>query len=326
MLDWHKPKYIDLPDLRMAYWELGTASHDRPSIILCHGFPEMAYSWRSVMPVLAEAGFHVIAADQRGYGFTGPALSDDNTVASVELYDIAHLCGDMANLLDGLGLDKAIFCGHDFGGIMTWQLPFYHPERIAGLIGVNTPYIPRLALDPIVAFRAALDDDMYIVAFQEFGRAETMLDKDISKALRLMFRDNGFKDDNAPTGVNYELLQVFQQDESEWAGNLIFDQSEIDYYIAGFEKNGFRAPINWYRNFSRNWQQSKDFVQSIDTPSLMVCAANDAIIPPSMAEGMNKYIHDLETYTIENCGHWTQNEQPDQLNNILSEWLIRRFT
>mgnify|MGYP000270422921 FL=1 len=182
MLDWHKPKYIDLPDLRMAYWELGTASHDRPSIILCHGFPEMAYSWRSVMPVLAEAGFHVIAADQRGYGFTGPALSDDNTVASVELYDIAHLCGDMANLLDGLGLDKAIFCGHDFGGIMTWQLPFYHPERIAGLIGVNTPYIPRLALDPIVAFRAALGDDMYIVAFQEFGRSETMLDKDISKA------------------------------------------------------------------------------------------------------------------------------------------------
>lgn len=326
MIDWNQANYIDLPDLRMAYWELGTRRPDRPSVVLCHGFPELAYSWRAVMPVLADAGFHVIAVDQRGYGSTGPALSDDKTAASVELYDMAHLCDDMANLLDGLGLDKAIFCGHDFGGIMTWQLPFYHPERIAGLIGINTPFIPRLTMDPIAAFRAALGDDMYIVAFQEFGHADAKLDEDISRSLRLMFRDNGFKDDQAPTGVIYNMLTYLEKDESEWDGNLIFNSDELAYYVSGFEKYGFRAPINWYRNFSRNWQLSENFDQSIDLPSLMVCAANDAIIPPSMAEGMGKYVHDLETYTIEDCGHWTQNERPERLNNILTEWLVRRFT
>ena len=135
MLDWNSPKYIDLPDLRMAVFEAGTPRDDRPSVVLCHGWPEVAYSWRKVVPQLVQAGWHVLVPEQRGYGFTGKALNDAGDESGVPLYDMEHLTGDMAHLLDACGLEKAVFAGHDWGGIMIWQLPFFQAERIAGLIG-----------------------------------------------------------------------------------------------------------------------------------------------------------------------------------------------
>ena len=149
----------------MAVFEAGEKSASRPSLVLCHGFPELAYSWRHIVPPLVEAGYHVLVPEQRGYSLTGNALNDADDKTGVALYDMPHLCGDMAHLLDAYDIDKAIFAGHDFGGIVIWQLPFYHPDRLAGLIGVNTPFMPRLSMDPIEMFRAVLGEDFYICAF-----------------------------------------------------------------------------------------------------------------------------------------------------------------
>ena len=89
----------------------------------------------------------------------------------------------------------------------------------------------------------------------------------------------------------------------------IIDTEDFAYFRDGMAaRNGFR--INWYRNFSRNWELSADFENKVDHPSLMICAANDRVLPPDMAVNMPKYIKDLETHIIDNCGHWTQNEQP----------------
>ena len=90
--------------------------------------------------------------DQRGFGYTGLAKNDARDADSVPLYDMQHLCGDLAAMLDALDIDQAVFAGHDWGGLVTWALPFYHPSRLAGLIGVNTPFIPRLTQDPVEAF------------------------------------------------------------------------------------------------------------------------------------------------------------------------------
>lgn len=321
---WPEEKYIELPDLTMAYWEAGTPSPSRPSIILCHGFPEIAYSWRYILPEIAAAGFHVIAPDQRGFGKTGQPHNDPQTADGVALYDMPHLCGDMAHLLDALGLERAVFAGHDWGGIMMWQLPFYYPERIAGLIGVNTPFIPRLTLDPIDAFRAALGDDMYIVAFQKYGIAEAKLDADIARALRCFYRTGAGPQTEQPWS-HFELLNILDLDEATWPGKPLLSAADFAVYEEAYTQSGFRGPINWYRNFSRNWELSASFEQKVSMPSLMISAENDGFLPPSMAEGMGKYVDDLEKHIIPNCGHWTQNERPAELNALMIDWLTRRF-
>ena len=335
MIDWHAPNYIDLPDLRMAVFEAGTPRDDRPSIVLCHGWPELAYSWRHIVAPLVAAGFHVLVPEQRGYGYTGPALSDAGDETGIPLYDMPHLCGDLAHLLDAYGLEKAVFVGHDWGGILIWSMPFYHPDRIAGLVGVNTPYIPRLTIDPIEAFRGAYTDDFYIVQFQDYGKSEAVFEADIARTLRFLYRRS---EANAPPTnpeefkkhetdyLNVALLKLVNTDETSWPGVELFDTEDFAYFRDGMARNGFRGGINWYRNFSRNWELSADFENKVDHPSLMICAANDRVLPPDMAVNMPKYIKDLETHIIDNCGHWTQNEQPEQLAALMCDWLTRRFS
>lgn len=330
-IDWHAPDYLDLPDLRMAVFQAGEPTPHRPSVMLCHGFPELAFSWRHIVGPLVEAGFHVIVPEQRGYGFTGRALSDNHDAASAQLYDMPHLCADLAHLLDALDIEQAIYVGHDFGGLVTWQLPFYQPDRLAGLIGVNTPFIPRLSSDPIAAFRGVKGDDFYICAFQEFGMAEAQLDADVAHTLRCFYRKGGFINSemrnppNLKEWDNFELLKILKRDESSWPGHMLLNEADFAIYQQGFERSGFGGGINWYRNFTRNWELSADFEQKVSVPSLMICAEHDAALPPSMAEGMAKYVADLETHLIKDCGHWTQSEKPEELAHLMVDWLSRRF-
>ena len=148
--------------IRMGYYEAGPKT-DTPPVILCHGWPEIAFSWRHQIKALAEAGIRVIAPDQRGYGAT-------DRPEPVEAYDIEHLTGDLVGLLDHLNIDKAIFVGHDWGGFIVWQMPLRHLDRVAGVVGVNTPHTPWPPVDPIELFRQRFGDSMYIVQFQAPGR------------------------------------------------------------------------------------------------------------------------------------------------------------
>ena len=328
--NWPAPRYLDLPDLRMGIYEKGAPRSDRPSVVLCHGFPETAYSWRDVITPLAQAGFHVIVPDQRGYGETGMPHSDSGDESGIPLYDMPHLCGDLVNMLDALDIEQAVFAGHDWGGIVIWALPFYHPERIAGLIGVNTPFIPRLRQDPIAAMRAAMGDDMYIVDFQIYGKSEAQMEQDVARTLRCFYRgpsaDGRRETPTGPEWENFALLKILEKDEASWPGARLMSDTEFAHYVDAFTKTGFRGGINWYRNFTRNWELSADFEEKITHPSLMICAENDRILSPAMAEGMPKYVADLETYVIKNCGHWTQTEQPQALSAHMCDWLQRRFT
>ena len=99
-INWTTPRFVDLPDLRMAVFEAGSPSPTHPTIILCHGFPEIAYSWRHIIAPLADLGYHVIAPDLRGFGATGNPLSDPGDATGVTLFDMQHLCDDMAHLLE----------------------------------------------------------------------------------------------------------------------------------------------------------------------------------------------------------------------------------
>ena len=315
---WGSPRYVETNGIRMAVYEEGKG----PPVVLCHGFPELAYSWRHQIPALAAAGFHAIAPDQRGYGLT-------DRPQPVDAYDIHHLTGDLVGLLDAMKLEKAVFVGHDWGGIVAWGMAQLHPKRVAGVIGVNTPHRPRAPMEPIALMRALWGDDMYIVFFQKPGEADRILGADAKKTLRFFFRKWTMTieefDKRPASEKNLALVSALQSDESGWMGENLLDADELKFYAAAFERTGFTGGINWYRNFTRNWQTTEGVSEKIEVPCLMVMAENDIVLRPSMADGMETLVPDLEKHLIKNCGHWTQAEQPEELNRVMTSWLKRRF-
>jgi pimeloyl-ACP methyl ester carboxylesterase len=317
-VNWNSPRYVETNGIRMAVYEEGAGV----PVVMSHGFPELAYSWRHQIPAVARAGFRAIAPDQRGYGFT-------DRPQPIESYDIHHLTADLVGLLDALKIEKAVFAGHDWGGIVTWAMPLLHPHRVLGVIGVNTPFLPRAPMDPIALMRAAYGEEMYIVFFQRPGVADALLAKDVRKTLRFFYRKTGITieefDRRPPEERNLAFVRALESDEKIWPGEPLLKPEELDIYAKAFERTGFTGGVNWYRNFTRNWQTTEGVVQRVDVPCLMVMAANDIVLRPSLADGMEAFVPDLEKHLIKDCGHWTQSEKPDELNRVMTDWLKRRF-
>lgn len=313
------PQFVEANGIRMAVYEAGERSA-KPPVVLVHGFPELAYSWRHQLPALARAGYHVLAPDMRGYGRT-------DCPEAVEAYDIAHLTGDLCGLLTAYGYDKAIFCGHDWGGLVAWAMPVFHPERVAGNIGVNTPFQPRFGMDPIALYRKVFGDGMYIVQFQPEGPADALLNADPDRTMRFFIRRVCARSAPSESGDRSEeldMLASFEQEDS-WPGEPLLDESDYRVYADAFARTGFTPALNWYRNMSRNWHLSEGKPDRVDTPALQICAADDAFLPPRLAEPMKEVCADLELHLIDDCGHWTMTEQADRLNALLCDWLGRRF-
>ena len=325
-------QYAQVNGIEMAYYEAGP--RQGVPIILCHGFPELAFSWRHQIKALAAAGRWVIAPDQRGYGLTSrpEAVTD---------YDLAHLTGDLVGLLDHLGVAKAIFCGHDWGGIIVWQMPLLHPHRVAGVIGLNTPFMARAPADPIAIMRKRFGEEMYIVHFQKPGEADAVLDADVAKAMGFFMRRpapetpaasgglsanfSGLPDETPPTST-FALIQMLQlYDPAVDPRPALLSGDEMAVFVESFQRTGFTGGINWYRNFTRNWAMSEGIDQQVRVPGLMVMAEKDAVLPPSAADGMEAYVADLEKALVKESGHWTQQEKPEDVNHIILDWLARRF-
>ncbi len=322
MVAFPEPTMVKTNGIDMAVYEAGPK--DGVPVVLCHGFPELAYSWRHQLPALAAAGFRAIAPDQRGYGRT----SRPDAIAD---YDVEHLTGDLAGMLDALGLNDAIFCGHDWGGLVVWQMPLFHPDRVRGVIGVNTPFLPRAPIDPIMAMRAAFGEDMYIVYFQKPGLADAALAKDVGKSMRFFMRKSGMKAaDYAKLPAeqrNLAFVKALEADESTWAAlsQPLLNDEELKYFVDTFTRTGFTGGINWYRNFTRNWERAGTLEQKVNVPALMIMAEDDVVLSPAMADGMELYVPDLEKVLIKDCGHWTQQEHPEETNAAIIAWLKKRF-
>ena len=325
-------QFVDTNGVKLAYYEVGPRKGI--PIIFCHGFPELAFSWRHQLAACQAAGRWAIAPDQRGYGLT-------SRPGPVEDYDIAKLTGDMVGLLDHLGVEKAIFCGHDWGGIVVWQMPLMHPDRVAGVIGLNTPFMPRSPVDPIEVMRRRFGENMYIVYFQKPGLADAALAADVGRALGFFLRrplpgplpvagglsGNVLSEgDTAPAESSFELLKVLEAYDPAFDPRETFlSADEMAAFVETFERTGFTGGINWYRNFTRNWRAAERLPTKVTVPSLMVMAELDGVLPPTAADGMEAFVPDLEKVLIEGSGHWTQQEKPADVNRVVLDWLDRRF-
>jgi pimeloyl-ACP methyl ester carboxylesterase len=312
-------RYIQTNGIRMAVYDAGLG----PVVVLLHGWPELAYSWRHQISALAAAGYRVIAPDQRGYG-----LSD--RPEAVEVYDMAHLTGDLIGLLDALGIEKAVFCGHDWGGLVVWQLPLFHPNRVAGVIGVNSPFVPRLPIEPIEMLRFIFGDDMYVIQMQEYGKVDAILDREVDRFFHTQMRkhvinaNDYFRLPRDARRLDF-LTQFAKPPSSPPFGEPLMADAELQFFVDTYRRTGFTGGVNWYRNLTRNWRAAAGIEQKVTVPSLMISAADDVVLPPSLTDGMEAYVPDLEKRVIPDCGHWTQQEKPDELAALMIDWLGRRF-
>ncbi|MFN4175786.1 alpha/beta fold hydrolase [Phenylobacterium sp.] len=306
--------------VEIAYYEAGP--REGVPVVLCHGFPELAFSWRHQVKALADAGRWVIAPDQRGYGLSSKP-------GAVTDYDMEHLTGDLVGLLDHLGVEKAIFCGHDWGGIVVWQTPLLHPDRVAGVIGLNTPFLPRAPVDPIAIFRHRFGPDMYIVWFQTPEEPEAVLGEDVSKTMRFFMRKPSALRTAAAQpegGSSFAFRDLLRAWDGTAGGDQLLSPDELAVFTEAFEKGGFFGPVSWYRNFTRNWERAEGLPGRIDgLPCLMITAELDAVLTPEMAEPMTGLVGDLEMHMVEGSGHWTQQEKPGEVNRLILDWLDRRF-
>ena len=314
MTSFPEPRPVRLADITLSVHESSTG----PAVVLCHGFPELARSWRHQFGAIADAGFRVIAPDQRGYG-------GSDVPKAVEDYDIAHLTGDLVELLDALEIERAVFAGHDWGGIVTWAMPVLHPERCLGVIGVNTPYT---TFPPTQMMRAAYPDpeSFYVLWFQQRDVPEKLLEPRTREMFEKMMRSAEKPDGSGGLGGASGANPFLDLDAIEPQGEALLDAPELDLYTAAFERTGFFGPISWYRNVDRNREIAPELGEKeLDLPVLQVSASWDAMIPPATAELTKAKCSDVEVRLIDECGHWTQQEKPDELTRIMVDWLVRRF-
>ena len=309
------PTFIETNGINMAVYEQG----DGRPVVMLHGFPELAFSWRFQLPALAAAGFRAIAPDQRGYGRS-------DVSPNIEDYDMGNLIGDVHGLLDELDLETAILAGHDWGSLILWHMAMRAPERIDGLIVLNIPHIPRTPVDPIQVMRQRFGDDFYIVNFQDSDEADKAFAADPVHFFDVMMRRLPIKReqfDLLPAEMkSLSLLKVMARAES--GGAPLLSSEERNYYADAFAHTGFTGPINWYRNWTRNWEALEGLNETIDVPTLFIGAVDDVIIPLELIEGMKPLVTNLELHMLDDCGHWTQQEKPDEVNALMLDWLARQ--
>ncbi|GGX61068.1 epoxide hydrolase [Tateyamaria omphalii] len=300
-----EPKLIALNDVDLEVFELRQENKGYP-IVLCHGWPEHAFSWRYQMPALAAAGYHVIVPNQRGYG-------NSSCLGDVMEYDIAHLTDDLAALLDHFGYDDAVFVGHDWGANVVWSMALLHPTRVKKLVNLALPYQVRTPEPWIEFMEAVFGEDNYLVHFnRKPGVADVILDENTGPFLCNLFRKNlpAVPPEPGMMMINLALAE-------KPLGEPLMSKADIGIFVSSFEETGFTGSINWYRNIDRNWSILADVDPIVRQPALMIYGTQD-VIPPS--ENLQEFVPNVEVVNLD-CGHWIQQEKPQETTDAMLDWL-----
>lgn len=318
-------------------FEAGPA--DGPVVVLAHGFPELAYSWRHQIPELASAGYRVLAPDQRGYG-------GSSRPEQVDAYDITALTGDLVALLDAVGVERAALVGHDWGAVVAWSTPLLHPDRVAAVAGLSVPPVPRPVVPPTEAFRRIFGENFfYILYFQQPGVADAEMAADPARAMRRML--GGMRASAASSGNPASAASSGNPTSADEAAALrmlapgpegFIDRlpepdrlpewlspAELDHYVEEFTRTGFTGALNWYRNFDRNWHiMGSPAAETIGVPALFVGGTQDPVLNfTRMDRAREVATGPYRQVMLEGAGHWIQQERPEEINAALVEFLAQ---
>ncbi len=300
-----EPTLIAVNGVELEVFEAGRENAGKP-IVLCHGWPEHAYTWRHQIPALVEAGYHVIAPNQRGYG-------NSSRPVKVTDYDIQQLSGDLTALLDHYGYEDATFVGHDWGAFVVWGLTLLHPHRVNKVINLALPYQERGEKPWIEALEEFLGSDYYFVHFnRQPGVADGVFDENPSRFLRNLFRKN------VPLSPPEPGMAMINLARTETAlGEPIMSDRELAVFASAFKASGFTGGINWYRNLDRNWYILAQANPIIQQPALMIYGERDLI--PKF-EKLSEFVPNVDEVNLD-CGHWIQQEMPAETNTVILRWL-----
>jgi pimeloyl-ACP methyl ester carboxylesterase len=308
---------VDTNGVRLRVIEAG--DRGAPVVVLAHGFPELAYSWRHQIPALVQAGYHVLAPDQRGYG--GSSRPD-----AIDAYNIRELTTDIVGLLDDIGAEQAVWVGHDWGAPVVWHAPLLHPDRVAAVAALSVPATPRSKAPPTQAWRKTFGENFfYILYFQEPGIADAELNGDPARAIRRLMGGLRTSADKAAgirmvaPGPEGFIDRLPEPDAlPEW-----ISQDELDHYITEFSRTGFTGGLNWYRNFDRNWELTAELADmKISVPCLFIGGTADPVLAFTRADRAAEIVSGpYRQVMIDGAGHWLQQERPDEVNAILLEFL-----
>ncbi|MDF9301383.1 alpha/beta hydrolase [Tritonibacter mobilis] len=303
--DFPAPQKIKLNGITLEVFEAGSHNRGNP-IVLCHGWPELAYSWRAQIPALVAAGYHVLAPNQRGFGAS-------SRPADVTDYDITRLTGDLAALLEHFGYEAATFVGHDWGANVVWSMALLHPERVVRLINLALPYQTRTPTPWIEFIEALFGADHYFVHFnRQFGVADAILDQNADQFLRNLFRKNLTM---VPPEPGMMMINLARAETP--LGDPLISAEDLEVFVSAFKASGFRPGINWYRNMDRNWHILAEIDPVIRHPALMIYGLQDPI-PPS--ENLSEFVPNVAIRSLD-CGHWIQQERPEETTQVMLEWL-----
>ena len=312
-------RFIDSNGIKMHIVEEG----EGPLVVLCHGFPELWYSWRHQITPLAEAGFHVVAPDQRGYGRTDKPVK-------IEAYNIFQLVGDVVGLVKALGEKRAIIVGHDWGAPVAWHCALLRPDIFYAVSLLSVPYMPR-TWDPIAPtelMKVMQGDGLFYQSyFQEPGNAEAVMDEDVEKSLRMFLYSLA---GDPPPEKRWRF--IFEKSETildscsspdslpKW-----LTENDLSYFAEEFREAGFRGGLNWYRNIDGNWSQTAFLSEAkLLQPALFVAGEEDAVIT-MYREGFDNLEQVVPNLTrkvlLPGAGHWIQQERPRAVNELLIEFL-----
>jgi len=291
-----------------------------PAVILLHGFPACGYSWRYQMPFLAAKGFHVLAPDLRGYGFS-------DAPKAVDAYRQDKLVADVMGILDAFGAERAVVIGHDWGCALAWQVARSEPGRVRAVAGLSVPYPGLGPKAPTEQMRAAFGERFfYQLYFQQPEVPEQELEADVRDFLRRMYHalsgpgmQEKFRAEKPVTGL-LDILQPPTGGQPDW-----MRESDLDVYVERFQHSGLTGPINWYRAMDASWRQQKeDGRERIHPPALFIAGKEDPVIQfaGKALERMPTMMDDLrEVVLLDDLGHWIQMEAPEAVNQHLGAFL-----
>jgi pimeloyl-ACP methyl ester carboxylesterase len=319
-----KHRTVETNGIHMHFAESGAG----PLVLLCHGFPESWYSWRHQLQALAEAGFHAIAPDMRGYGQT-------DRPEQLDRYTLLHHIGDMVGLLDALGTETAVIVGHDWGAPVAWYAALLRPDRFRGVIGLSVPFLPRPPVRPTSIMPQTEDAQFFQLYLQSPGIAEAELERDVRLSIRsFLYSASGEgRDDAATDGRAIDMvprrggfLSGLTNPASlpHW-----LTEADVDFYVGEFARTGFRGGLNWYRNMDRNWELFAPVsgVQ-VKVPALYIAGDRDLVLAfrgmDQVIANLSKFVPQLRgTLQLPGCGHWTQQERAQEVNQAMLDFVRR---
>lgn len=299
-----------------------------PLVLLCHGFPESWYSWRHQLHALAEAGFHAVAPDMRGYGQT-------DCPEQIDQYTLLHLVGDMIGLLDALGVETAVIVGHDWGAPVAWHAALWRPDRFRGVIGLSVPFTPRRSVRPTSIMPQTEDAIFYQLYFQTPGVAETELERDVRLSIRSLLLsasgDAPRRENRAAAGREVGMVPRRGGFLSRLVDSpslpLWLNEADVDFYVSEFTRRGFRGGLNWYRNIDRNWELLGPFAGArVTVPALYIAGDRDLVLSfrgmDQVISNLSKFVPQLRgTLLLPGCGHWTQQEKAHEVNQAVVDFV-----